>query len=380
MKVLNYTFLLLLLMPSCMMSGQTGNKIIKAFHHEGAVADRLVFYFSNQPVCNYIPHKDTQIKEGHVPINQDGTTELEFFLPLTTIAKGETARFIEKLGALDNDLYRVKVEVDATRNGLRCFVLFRPEEVGFQQESFQAITGDPALAFSFFKRSSLHKVVNNSRPIRQTAQLKKKVRVAIDCGHGDKDPGFVVHGVKEKDINLSVGLKTARLLEDNGYDVFLTRDSDEFLRLDARTTETNRQADIDLFVSIHTNASKHKNVSGVETFCMHPTLLKHEFGVVNKKLNKAIQKHQHDLCDQSKKLAHAIQKNVLTAAKDHNNAIVDRKVRHKTIQVLMGTEVPSVLIELGFLSHEKERCLLQSEAYQDSLAQGLFKGISTFLS
>lgn len=204
--------------------------------------------------------------------------------------------------------------------------------------------------------------------------------MAIDCGHGAKDPGFVIGNVKEKDINLSVGLKTAYLLEKNGYDVFLTREKDEFLSLDSRTTQTNYEQDIDLLVSIHTNASKHKSVSGIETFCMHPTLLKHEFEVVDKQSAKAIKEHKHELCQQSKKLANAIQKKILEAARFHNKTVVDRKVRHKTIQVLMGTEVPSVLIELGFLSHDKERAFLQSDEYQNSLAQGLFEGIRTFLS
>lgn len=171
MKRSKYVYLLFFI-PSLIFS-QPMNKMVKAFRHEGVVADRLVFYFSNKPTCNYIPQKDENIQEGHIPIKKDGTAELEFFLPLTTIAKGETARFVENLGVLNNDLYRIKIEFDSVRKGLRCFVLFRPEEVGVQQELLNDLNNHPGIAFSFFKRNSLHKV-NSARPIRQTAQLKKK--------------------------------------------------------------------------------------------------------------------------------------------------------------------------------------------------------------
>lgn len=81
----------------------------------------------------------------------------------------------------------------------------------------------------------------------------------------------------------------------------------------------------------------------------------------------------------SRKLAQAVQAEVLNAARPHNKNVVDRKVKYKAAQVLSGVEIPAILIELGFLSHPEERRLLQSSDYQKALAHGIYKGIKTFL-
>lgn len=81
----------------------------------------------------------------------------------------------------------------------------------------------------------------------------------------------------------------------------------------------------------------------------------------------------------SRKLAEAVQAQVLTHARQHNKQVVDRKVKYKPAQVLMGLEIPAVLVELGFLSHPQERRLLQSPKYQKALARGIYRGIETFL-
>lgn len=203
--------------------------------------------------------------------------------------------------------------------------------------------------------------------------------MAIDCGHGDKDPGFVLGSLKEKDINLQIGLKTARLLEKNGYEVFLTRDDDTYLRLDHRTSQTNKQKGIDLFVSIHTNASGNKKISGIETFCVQPKLFEHQLAMMDKHVAKELQQHKNQLHKQSRKLAMAVQESLLAKARQHNKNVIDRKVKFKPAQVLLGTESPSILVELGFLSHPKEGSLLQTNDYQKSLAQGIYQGIVKFL-
>lgn len=201
----------------------------------------------------------------------------------------------------------------------------------------------------------------------------------MDCGHGKHDPGFVVGNVKEKDINLQIGLKTAQVLKQKGYDVFLTRDKDTFLALDMRTTQTNKQPKIDLFVSIHTNADQSQKTSGIETFCVQPSLFKHELKVMNTNDHKTHKVETRTLHSKSRKLAMAVQAQLLTHARQHNKQVVDRKVKYQPAQVLMGLESPAILVELGFLSHPGERRLLQSDSYQKSLAQGIYKGIETFL-
>ena len=186
--------------------------------------------------------------------------------------------------------------------------------------------------------------------------------------------------VKEKDINLKIGLKTAQVLKEQGYNVFLTQDDkDRYIALDMRTTQTNKQPNIDLFVSIHTNADGSNKTSGIETFCVQPSLFKQELKIMNSEEHKAYILGMRSLHNKSKKLADLVQHNVLASARQHNKQVRDRKVKYKPAQVLMGLEVPAVLVELGFLSHPQERKLLQSDSYQQSLAQGIYKGIERFL-
>ncbi|MFT6765832.1 MAG: N-acetylmuramoyl-L-alanine amidase [Alteromonas naphthalenivorans] len=146
-----------------------------------------------------------------------------------------------------------------------------------------------------------------------------------------------------------------------------------------RTTQTNKQPKIDLFVSIHANAAKSPKISGIETFCMQPSLFKQELKIMNKHEHTRHTASTRALHGKSRKLAMAVQSHVLTHARKHNKQVVDRKVKYSPAQVLMGLEAPAVLVELGFLSHPGERKLLQSDTYQKSLAQGIYKGIETFL-
>ena len=217
----------------------------------------------------------------------------------------------------------------------------------------------------------------------QTCGVFKKKRIALDCGHGDYDPGFVRGNLREKDINLAIGLKTMKALKKAGFEVFMTRDDDSFLALDHRTTQTNHK-DVDLFISIHTNANSTTDVSGIETFCIQPSLFVEKF--------KKLHKHDHLLAQyaktqmiKSEKLARLVHTSVLGHAKKQNPYVVDRKVKFNTAQVLLGTEVPSILLELGFLSHHSkgdeyrsESKLLQSDTYQNFLAEGISAGIKEF--
>lgn len=203
--------------------------------------------------------------------------------------------------------------------------------------------------------------------------------MAVDCGHGDRDPGFVIGSVQEKDINLQVGLKTAQVLKEKGYNVFLTRDKDTYLALDARTTKVNAKPHIDLFISLHANASKDTKISGIETFCVQPSLFTSQFSKSHASERDAYHEYVRSVHAKSKKLADAVQQGLLAHARKHNNKVVDRKVKYSPAQVLMGLEVPAVLVELGFLSHTRERALLQSSVYQNALAVGICKGIENFL-
>ncbi len=161
-------------------------KITKAYHHKGAMSDKLVFYFSHRPICTYVPSASAAgLKGEEVPVNENGQVELEFFMPLTS-AERKAQSFLNQLGATpaENDLYRVQFEPNYARGGLTCRVVFRPNEIGFQQESFEAITGDYGLTFSFLKRRAMKDLNNKLRPVLQTAQVKKKSMLQLIADMG----------------------------------------------------------------------------------------------------------------------------------------------------------------------------------------------------
>ena len=169
--------------------------------------------------------------------------------------------------------------------------------------------------------------------------------IILDAGHGGKDPGAVANDISEKDITLSISLKTKDLLENAGYKVAITRKEDTFLSLDDRASYANRKK-ANIFVSIHCNSSEDGEGKGIETF----------YSEYNE--------------ESAKNLAELIQNSIIeqTAAKD-------REVKTANYTVLVRTKMPSVLVETGFLTNETERSLLSDDDYQKKIAQGITDGI-----
>lgn len=107
-------------------------------------------------------------------------------------------------------------------------------------------------------------IINNAQPISD------KPRIVIDPGHGGHDPGAIgKRGLNEKDVNLDIALRVRELLKDE-FEVFMTRERDIFISLDERTAFANSKK-ADLFVSIHTNSNRKKNINGIETYFLNWT-------------------------------------------------------------------------------------------------------------
>lgn len=222
-------------------------------------------------------------------------------------------------------------------------------------------------------------------------QAKDKFVLVIDAGHGGKDPGAQRFQIDEKDINLSVARKLGDLIESNHNDirVIYTRKSDRFIELDERANIANR-AKADLFISIHTNAVERGSyVTGTETFTLGLARTDENLQVAMRE-NSAIllednylQKYegfdpnssesyiifefmQNKHMEQSVDLASKIQKSFTSANR------VDRGVRQAGLLVLRKTSMPSVLVELGFISNKEEARFMNSDNGQDKLAQSLY--------
>ena len=185
--------------------------------------------------------------------------------------------------------------------------------------------------------------------------------VVIDAGHGNPDGGAESKdGVSEANINLKIALKLQSLLEQSGTTVILTRsDENGIYDLDKTTLKEKKISDIrnrvkignssqaDIFVSIHLNKIPQEQYSGWQTFY--------------KKDNEA-----------GKKLATAIQNNIVTATKKDNNRV---PMKIDNIYIVKNVEIPLTIVECGFLSNAEEEKELQDNEYQDKIAWGIYNGI-----
>ena len=220
-------------------------------------------------------------------------------------------------------------------------------------------------------------------------------RIVIDPGHGGKDPGAIGKSGKnyEKTFTLKVGKKVKEILESKlDVEVYLTRDKDEFVSLQDRTKVAN-SLDADLFVSIHFNAHNSSRANGVEVYYLS-TAKTDEARAVEALENKVVYdfeggeeavKHYNDLAfiladmAQSEHLEESYQQALLI--QDYlvsSTGARDRGVKQANFFVLRGAFMPSVLLELGYITNTKEEKKITDNAYQDKLANAIFKGIRDF--
>jgi N-acetylmuramoyl-L-alanine amidase len=222
-------------------------------------------------------------------------------------------------------------------------------------------------------------------------------KVVIDAGHGGKDPGALGKKSKEKNIVLSVALKTGKLIEDSFEDVEVvyTRKTDEFIELHKRAQMAN-ESGADVFISIHCNSNKSPSPYGSETYVMglHKT---QENLDVAKTENAAIYyeenyKDQYEGFNpesdegyivlsmfQSLNINQSIDLAQKVEVALHDSASrKDRGVKQAGFWVLYKTTMPGVLIELGFLSNPKEETFLFSQKGQDKLALSIFNAFKNY--
>ena len=227
--------------------------------------------------------------------------------------------------------------------------------------------------------------------------VKSSFTLVIDAGHGGKDPGAIGRKAKEKNINLNVALALGKMIN-NAFpeiNVVYTRKTDKYIQLIERAAIANR-AKADLFISIHTNASKSRKARGCETFTLgsgssaeakkaamyenEAILLEDNFQDVYKGFDPRSTEsyiifeliRSHDM-EKSIYCAEAIQKKMVGRSK-----LINRGVSNAGFLVLHQTAMPSILIELGFITNSSEEAFLASAAGQQALTKGIFEGFSAY--
>lgn len=209
--------------------------------------------------------------------------------------------------------------------------------------------------------------------------------IVIDAGHGGKDPGGGRGNLIEKPIVLGISKKIGAILAAKGYTVLLTRDTDRFIPLKERTAFATRHK-ADLFLSIHANASENPKANGIETYYLDVTSTDKNSEIIAARENAnsgySIQELESLLkgliveskSKDSRRLAKYVQQELVAST-----GAADRGVKHARFVVLIGTSVPAILVETGFVTNPTEGRKLTSDAYQQQLADAIEQGIEKFL-
>jgi N-acetylmuramoyl-L-alanine amidase len=216
-------------------------------------------------------------------------------------------------------------------------------------------------------------------------------RIVIDPGHGGKDPGCSTRGgIKEKDIALSMAkVLSKRIEKEVGCEVFLTRTRDTFQTLEQRTAIANVKK-ADLFISLHVNAHKDRNIHGLETYFLNIATKKRAVMVAareNATSEKSISDLQAILNDlmmntkirESRRLAHEVQEALVSRIKSGYKSLKDLGVNQAPLYVLIGAQMPAILMQTGFLTNHAELKRLSSKTYQEDLAEGIIGGINAYI-
>jgi N-acetylmuramoyl-L-alanine amidase len=222
-----------------------------------------------------------------------------------------------------------------------------------------------------------------------------KKTIVIDPGHGGRDSGAVGRSRNyEKNVVLGVSKYLKNALEKEGFTVYLTRSRDKFVKLDRRTKYANKK-NADMFISIHANAarkSRARKAHGVETYFLSPARsarAKRVAALENKgdmgKMGWGTKSSFLTVLNQAKitasnKMAIDIQRNMLYSlrGKYGKKTIRDGGVREGPFWVLVGAQMPSVLIEVGYISHPQEGRRIATKRYQKLIASGISKGVKSY--
>ena len=226
--------------------------------------------------------------------------------------------------------------------------------------------------------------------IKEKLKKYKQKIIVIDPGHGGKDYGGIANGVREKDIVLRIGLYLRDELKRRGYKVYMTRYGDYFVKLSTRTKFANRH-NADLFISLHCNIFRdNPNIKGVTTYYLSPARTKRAERVAKlensafrelKSINQKVVLNflNKNRIIQSDKMAMDIQRNIIFNLRKYYKNIEDRGVRPAPFWVLVGTQMPSILLETGFLTNKMEAKRLKNRSYQKRYAKAIADGIESYL-
>lgn len=269
----------------------------------------------------------------------------------------------------------------------------------FDQKTLRIVFENDALIKQQYKIDGNELTIKMSSENRELSyipikpNLSRKV-IVIDPGHGGKDAGAVGHkGYREKVVVLQLSKKLRDILVKRGYTVYMTRNRDNFVELRQRTHFANKKK-ADLFLSIHANSVPKKNwkkAQGIETYFLSTNnsarakrvaaIENVDIGRMDKGgMNDALHLMNREKIFASNKLAIDTQQNMLASLREKYGNVRGNGVRSGPFWVLVGAQMPAVLIELGFISHPTEAVNMVNHRYQQVQAIGIANGVDRYFA
>ncbi|MBI4354330.1 MAG: N-acetylmuramoyl-L-alanine amidase [Candidatus Omnitrophica bacterium] len=208
--------------------------------------------------------------------------------------------------------------------------------------------------------------------------------IVIDAGHGGKDPGTSHYGLREKDLTLDITRRLKAELTASGFSVMMTRDHDEFLALSRRPAVANR-SQADLFVSVHANANRQRQVSGVEVYYPRQSVIGSSMSLPPRidaaevdALTTTVRQVLWDVVlSRSRRESSAMARHICRALQARLGAPC-RGTRGARFVVLREAWMPSVLVEVGYVSNRKEAQQLGRASYRQLIAKAIAEGLVSY--
>lgn len=269
----------------------------------------------------------------------------------------------------------------------------------FDQRTLRIVFENDALIKQQYKIDGDELIIKMSSVNRELTYIpvttkRHRKTIVIDPGHGGKDAGAVGHKrYREKVVVLQLSKKLRDILVKRGYTVYMTRNGDQFVKLRNRTKFANKKK-ADLFLSIHANSVPKRNrkkAQGIETYFLSTNRSERSMRVAATEnadigrmekggMQDALHLMNREKIFASNKLAIDMQQNMLASLREKYKGVVDNGVRSGPFWVLVGAQMPAVLIELGFISHPTEATRMVNHRYQQKQAIGIANGVDRYFA